>query len=281
MHPNRSCFRESCPNGGCDPLHRHSDAQMTPGAWWTCPAPASRRWSSRRESAGRSFAAAAEPSTYRPATWSMRPARRCTPSPSTSIASKCRATQSPSWRNPVASSPVRGRHAHIPRGVRALASMYSHGSIGTDARNCLRRLRGGTPIRVCRPMARAWRSTPAAPRLRPFGCGICAVSSSSGLRSIRQGFPCLRGAPMGKSSRSGAIASESRTCFWQAADGTGEPERLLESDRIQMPLSFAPDGRLLFSVDVAGHGRDIHALAMDGSRSGRAHSVRSDHRRAG
>ena len=53
--------------------------------------------------------------------------------------------------------------------------------------------------------------------------------------------------------------------FWQAADGTGEPERLLESDRIQMPLSFAPDGRLLFSADVAGHGRDIHALAMDGT----------------
>jgi serine/threonine-protein kinase len=54
--------------------------------------------------------------------------------------------------------------------------------------------------------------------------------------------------------------------FSQAADGTGEPERLLESDRIQMPLSFAPDGRLLFSADVAGRGRDIHALWMDGSR---------------
>jgi serine/threonine-protein kinase len=53
--------------------------------------------------------------------------------------------------------------------------------------------------------------------------------------------------------------------FSQAADGTGEPERLLESDRIQQPLTFAPDGRLLFSADVAGHGRDIHALSMDGS----------------
>ena len=53
--------------------------------------------------------------------------------------------------------------------------------------------------------------------------------------------------------------------FWQAADGTGEPERLLESDGIQQPLSFAPDGRLLFSADVAGRGRDIHALSMDGS----------------
>jgi eukaryotic-like serine/threonine-protein kinase len=53
--------------------------------------------------------------------------------------------------------------------------------------------------------------------------------------------------------------------FWQASDGSGEPERLLESERIQMPHSFAPDGRLLFSADVAGQGRDVHALATDGS----------------
>jgi eukaryotic-like serine/threonine-protein kinase len=53
--------------------------------------------------------------------------------------------------------------------------------------------------------------------------------------------------------------------FWQAADGGGEPERLLQSDRIQMPNSFAPDGRLLFSADVAGRGRDLHALATDGT----------------
>jgi serine/threonine-protein kinase len=53
--------------------------------------------------------------------------------------------------------------------------------------------------------------------------------------------------------------------FWQAADGSGEAERLLVSDRLQMPLSFTPDGRLLFSADVAGHGRDIHALSLDGS----------------
>jgi serine/threonine-protein kinase len=32
-----------------------------------------------------------------------------------------------------------------------------------------------------------------------------------------------------------------------------------------MPISFAPDGRLLFSADVAGRGRDVHALSMDGS----------------
>jgi serine/threonine-protein kinase len=53
--------------------------------------------------------------------------------------------------------------------------------------------------------------------------------------------------------------------FLQAADRSGEAERLLKSDRLQMPLSFAPDGRLLFSADVAGRGRDIHALSLDGS----------------
>ena len=53
--------------------------------------------------------------------------------------------------------------------------------------------------------------------------------------------------------------------FWQAADGSGEAERLLNSDRLQMPLAFTPEGRLLFSADVAGHGRDIHALSLDGS----------------
>lgn len=55
--------------------------------------------------------------------------------------------------------------------------------------------------------------------------------------------------------------------FMQAADGSGRPEQLMSGDRIQMPLSFAPDGRLLFSEEVEGHGRNIHALALDGSRT--------------
>ena len=55
------------------------------------------------------------------------------------------------------------------------------------------------------------------------------------------------------------------TVFMQAADGSGRPEQLLAGDRIQMPLSFAPDGRLLFSEEVQGQGRNIHALALDGS----------------
>jgi eukaryotic-like serine/threonine-protein kinase len=60
-------------------------------------------------------------------------------------------------------------------------------------------------------------------------------------------------------------ASGVTNMFWRAADGSGAAEQLLKSDRLQMPLSFTPDGRLLFSADVAGHGRDIHSLALDGS----------------
>jgi len=36
------------------------------------------------------------------------------------------------------------------------------------------------------------------------------------------------------------------TIYWQAADGTGAPEKLTEGPRIQVPLGFTPDGNLLF-----------------------------------
>lgn len=54
--------------------------------------------------------------------------------------------------------------------------------------------------------------------------------------------------------------------FLQPSDSSREPQRLLEADRIQMPLTFAPDGRLLFSEEVPKRGRDILALSLDGSR---------------
>jgi serine/threonine-protein kinase len=54
--------------------------------------------------------------------------------------------------------------------------------------------------------------------------------------------------------------------FWQRADGDSMAVRLIESQRIQMPVSFAPDGRLLFSHDVPGQGRNIEALTMDTHR---------------
>lgn len=54
--------------------------------------------------------------------------------------------------------------------------------------------------------------------------------------------------------------------FVQPADKSRDPQRLIESDRLQMPISFAPDGRLLFSEAVPKHARDIQALSLDGSR---------------
>jgi hypothetical protein len=63
------------------------------------------------------------------------------------------------------------------------------------------------------------------------------------------------------SSRMGAS-----NVYWQASDGSGEAERLLESSRLQQPVSLAPDGRLLISEAVPGRGRDIVALSLDGSR---------------
>jgi serine/threonine-protein kinase len=49
------------------------------------------------------------------------------------------------------------------------------------------------------------------------------------------------------------------------ADGTGEPERLLESERPTYGNSFSPDGRtLVFSPDSESGQGDIFALSLDG-----------------
>jgi serine/threonine-protein kinase len=54
--------------------------------------------------------------------------------------------------------------------------------------------------------------------------------------------------------------------FRQASDRRGDPERLWESHRLQQPISFTTDGRLLMSEWVAGLGRDIVALSLDAPR---------------
>ena len=54
--------------------------------------------------------------------------------------------------------------------------------------------------------------------------------------------------------------------FRQASDRRGDPERLWESDRLQQPMSFTTDGRLLVNEWVAGLGRDIVALSLDAPR---------------
>jgi serine/threonine protein kinase/Tol biopolymer transport system component len=55
--------------------------------------------------------------------------------------------------------------------------------------------------------------------------------------------------------------------FMQSADGAGAAEPLVTSARFQQPMSFATDGRLIFTEVVPNHGRDLMALSLDGSRS--------------
>jgi serine/threonine-protein kinase len=53
--------------------------------------------------------------------------------------------------------------------------------------------------------------------------------------------------------------------FVQPSDGRAEARRLLTSNSVQIPLEFAPDGRLLFVADVPNRRRDLQALTLDGS----------------
>ncbi|MGE0593886.1 MAG: protein kinase [Vicinamibacterales bacterium] len=64
----------------------------------------------------------------------------------------------------------------------------------------------------------------------------------------------------GRSSSSGAAET-----FWRRADGVGEAELLSDSSRVQLPLDFAPDGRLLLSVNGNGS-RDIVSLSVGAER---------------
>jgi serine/threonine-protein kinase len=53
--------------------------------------------------------------------------------------------------------------------------------------------------------------------------------------------------------------------YRQPVDGSGPPERLIDSKTVQMPVSHAPDNAMLISVVVPGNQRDIYRMA-DGSR---------------
>jgi eukaryotic-like serine/threonine-protein kinase len=50
--------------------------------------------------------------------------------------------------------------------------------------------------------------------------------------------------------------------FLQATDGSGVAAQLLTSPLLQQAVSFAPDGRVIFTESVPGHGRDIKALQL-------------------
>ena len=78
--------------------------------------------------------------------------------------------------------------------------------------------------------------------------------------------PLAAWSPDGKLIAFGSDRFGPTSLFLQPADRSREPQRLLEADRVQMPITFTPDGRLLFSEEVPKRGRDIHALSLDGSR---------------
>jgi serine/threonine-protein kinase len=56
--------------------------------------------------------------------------------------------------------------------------------------------------------------------------------------------------------------------YWQRADGTGEAERLTESQSVQYPGSWHPSGKLLAFTQVNPQtGRDVMILPMDGDET--------------
>ena len=58
-----------------------------------------------------------------------------------------------------------------------------------------------------------------------------------------------------------------RNLYWQAADGTGAAERLLESLNTQYPMDVSPDGRqLIFSDETAQTDIDLMTIELDGTR---------------
>ena len=54
--------------------------------------------------------------------------------------------------------------------------------------------------------------------------------------------------------------------WWQAADGSGTPERLTTHDRTQAPNALSPDGTIVFHQVTATMGRDLMGIALDASK---------------
>jgi hypothetical protein len=80
------------------------------------------------------------------------------------------------------------------------------------------------------------------------------------------GNPIVTWSPDGSRLIFGSERSGVANAYRQASDGSGEPEHLLESEALQMPISYTPDGKLLVSIGVPGQQRDIYLMTLDGQR---------------
>lgn len=61
--------------------------------------------------------------------------------------------------------------------------------------------------------------------------------------------------------------TEPPNVYWQSADGTGSPERLVESAWVNYPLAVTPDGRsLLFRQDGETTGHDLALVPLNGEK---------------
>jgi serine/threonine-protein kinase len=78
--------------------------------------------------------------------------------------------------------------------------------------------------------------------------------------------PLVAWSPDGRYLFYGSEQSGRSNVYRQPADGSGAEELVRASDDLQMPVSFAPDGRLLVSVGSSGPQRDIHLMEIDGER---------------
>jgi serine/threonine-protein kinase len=73
--------------------------------------------------------------------------------------------------------------------------------------------------------------------------------------------------PDGRRVIFGSERGGGRNLFWQAADGTGAAERLLESPNTKYPMAVSPDGRqLIFSEETAQTDIDLMTLELDETR---------------
>jgi serine/threonine-protein kinase len=121
------------------------------------------------------------------------------------------------------------------------------------------------------------------PRISPDGKRVAVDVSGNGARDVwmwdlqratmelftkndPSGNPIVTWSPDGRELVFGSERSGVSNVYRLAADGSGEPERLFESDAMQMPISYTPDGRLLVSVGVTGQQRDIYLATLNGQR---------------